>query len=220
MQITTCWIKSNFERFNKEYFGGELPLPKFSVGNARTRLGAMSYKYRLKNGVRTYYDHAIRMTNYYDIPECEFLNVLLHEMIHYYIAVRHIKDTASHGAVFCRMMSQLNAKGWNIRVRTDTRNWQPAARNTGKDKVFIVLAIQTASDEYILSVVCPSYVSYINSLVRSTDDVKSYAWYTSRDRYFSTYQRVRTPRGRLVSKETFKDKTSSMTPLETIKKEY
>ena len=92
MQINTEWIAVNFDRFNKDYFGGRLTPPKFSVTNARTRLGSMAFKWKRSLLKRESYDYVIRLSNYYDIPEVEFQNVLLHEMIHYYIAVNRFKD--------------------------------------------------------------------------------------------------------------------------------
>ena len=69
MQINTEWIAVNFDRFNKDYFGGRLTPPKFSVNNARTRLGSMAFKWKRSLLKRESYDYVIRLSIYYDIPE-------------------------------------------------------------------------------------------------------------------------------------------------------
>ena len=74
MQIDTEWIAVNFDRFNKENFGGRLTPPKFSVNNARTRLGSMAFNWKRSLFKRETYDYVIRLSNYYDIPEVEFQN--------------------------------------------------------------------------------------------------------------------------------------------------
>ena len=48
--------------------------------------------------------------------------MLLHEMIHYYIAYNNIQDTAPHGDVFKAMMNRLNREyGWNMKVSEGER---------------------------------------------------------------------------------------------------
>lgn len=214
MQITTDWIKAHFERFNTDYFGGELPLPKFSVSNSRTCLGVMIKRRKRKFFICTCNEYTIRISNYYDIPEREFQNVLLHEMIHYYIYIKRLKDTSSHGTVFRGLMRTLNSYGWNIAVCTQTEGWAVAERNIKKGRKYIILAVKTGSDRYMLSVVNPMYMSSIDRIVKVLPDVVFYSWHISSDSYFSTFACVRTPRGRVVSRDVFEDKVAKMRKLD------
>ena len=114
-------------------------------------------------------DHfTIKVTKYYDLPEREYQNVLLHEMIHYYIAYQRIKDTSAHGQVFRAMMNELNSRhGWNIKVRVDTRQW--AANDQRKGKRRLVLAFRTHDGKHYLAVINGRYFDAIQYLLGKDD---------------------------------------------------
>ena len=117
-----------FTTFNEQYFDSVLPLPRLALSRSRTRLGSMSCKRvtRLLRGTK-FSDFTIRLSNYYDLSEREFQNVLLHEMIHYHIAYTGVKDSSPHGVVFRRKAEVFNRKyGWNIKVTGSTRGIKPA----------------------------------------------------------------------------------------------
>ena len=42
MEVTTDFIKSSFDKFNKEYFNGALVTPTFEVSHCRGALGDFS----------------------------------------------------------------------------------------------------------------------------------------------------------------------------------
>lgn len=215
MSVSTDILRTWFEEFNRDYFNSSLPEPKITTGKSRTQLGTMGYKWKSVMGFKKYYDYTIRISNYYDVSEIQFKNVLLHEMIHYYIVFMKINDTSSHGIIFRRIMNRINSQGWNISVRTDTRAWKVADdKNTVHEK-FVVLAVVTNTGKHILSVVSPGYVHRLGSILRISHDVKSYAFYTSCDKYFSSFPKVRSPRGRVVSPSLFMEKTEGAVPMET-----
>ena len=208
MQINTEWIAVNFDRFNKDYFGGRLTPPKFSVNNARTRLGSMAFKWKRSLFKRETYDYVIRLSNYYDIPEVEFQNVLLHEMIHYYIAVNHFKDDSVHGTMFRSIAQRINKQGWHVVVRTDTRKWPVAERNRKKviTRKRIVLAASTTDGKYFLSVIGPGSVRKVKLQIARTPQIREVRWFESSDDYFQQFPQCRTLRGRIVTKELWEEK--------------
>lgn len=109
MIISIEWMKEWFDNFNHEYFNDLLPTPEFRLMRARTRLGQMAYSLRF---------YRIGMTTYYDFTDRQAKEVLLHEMIHYFIAYKKLRDTSSHGIVFRSIASNFRRKyGWDIRVR-------------------------------------------------------------------------------------------------------
>ena len=208
MQIDTEWIAVNFDRFNKENFGGRLTPPKFSVNNARTRLGSMAFNWKRSLFKRETYDYVIRLSNYYDIPEVEFQNVLLHEMIHYYIAVNHFKDDSVHGTMFRSIAQRINKQGWHVVVRTDTRKWPVAECNRKKviTRKRIVLAASTTDGKYFLSVIGPGSVRKVKLQIARTPQIREARWFESSDDYFQQFPQCRTLRGRIVTKELWEEK--------------
>lgn len=222
MQITGSWMEERFSLFNKQFFGGKLPLPRLCVSYARTRLGTMSYKCRREQGRPVFCDYTIRLSNYYDMPEKELEDVLLHEMIHYHIALNKIRDTSAHGVMFRKTMERINARGHNITVskNMNERAAAMAARQPARhyvSKLYIVLAMATSRGKYLLSVVNPRYVKSLEDELNKTKEIVEHSWFVSGDAYFQPFSSVRSPRGRIVTKAEYAEKTASMTPLDISK---
>ena len=212
MQITVEWIERWFTVFNREYFGDRLPVPRLSLSRSRTRLGSMTCKRRLSFGRKRFYDYAIHLSNYYDMGERDYQNVLLHEMIHYSIAYTGLRDTSPHGTVFRGMMEALNCKyGWSISVSTRMQGKQVAER-ARKPKQYLVLAIALTDGRSMLSVVNPRYATVLNLRIRSIAELKHYGWYTTQDDYFFGFPQVRSLRGKLVTADLYNEKIHTMTP--------
>ena len=214
MQIDTLWMKTNFMRFNTQYFDGVLPLPRLRAGRSRTQLGTMSCKRKTSWGRTKLYDFTISLSNYYDQTEHQFQSVLLHEMIHLSIAVSGVKDTSPHGVVFRGLMQRLNRDGWDIQIMTKTRDYTKAY--TGSATViaqYIVLALEMNDGKRFLSSVNPKFVRDINQQLRTIPQISHYAWFTTSDRWFETMHKVRSLRGRRVTAEVFQTKTQAMKPI-------
>lgn len=203
MNCNLEWLTHWFDTFNLSYFEGSLPRPKLSLSRSRTRLGSMSCRRKMTwRGVR-FTDFAIHISNYYDQSERDFQNVLLHEMIHYAIAYKGLKDTAPHGVVFKGMMEKLNKTyGWNIQVMCKTKNMQVAEANK-KERDFLVLALTLTTDEQMLSVINPQYAQNIEKHLMGIREVRDFAWFVSRDEYFRAFPQVRSLRGKKVTKDVY-----------------
>lgn len=106
-----------FSECNKKYFNCSLPRPKFTIISKTRILGRFEYN-KNKNGKHPIKWQELKVSDCYDYPEQVFREIIVHEMIHYYIAWNGIKDNKAHGREFRRMANELNEKyGLNI---TDT----------------------------------------------------------------------------------------------------
>ena len=214
MQIDTLWMKTNFMRFNTQYFDGVLPLPRLRAGRSRTQLGTMSCKRKTSWGRTKLYDFTISLSNYYDQTEHQFQSVLLHEMIHLSIAVSGVKDTSPHGVVFRGLMQRLNRDGWDIQIMTKTRDYTKTYTGTATVIAqYIVLALEMNDGKRFLSSVNPKFVRDINQQLRTIPQISHYAWFTTSDRWFEAMPKVRSLRGRRVTAEVFQAKTQTMKPI-------
>lgn len=214
MQIDILWLRRWFDTFNRQYFDGGLPTPRFHIGHSRTRLGTLSYKRKMTFRGMRLYDFALGMSNYYDQSEHQFQSVLLHEMIHLSIAAAGLKDTAPHGVVFRGTMSRLNREGWNIHVMTPTQGLNKAY--TGSTQVigqYLVLAIETKDGKHYFSSVNPKYARTLKEQLPRATSIKHASWYTTSDTWFDDKPRVRSLRGIRVSGDVFADKTARMSPI-------
>lgn len=213
MQVTPQLLREWFAVFNRMYFENKLDEPALAVGRSRTRLGSLSWKTHRRLFGSSKCDYTIRLSNYYDVEERDFKNVLLHEMIHLFIESQRLKDTSSHGVVFRKMMKAINADGWNISV-TGKIDESRRANASVKKQRRVVLAVVTKTDKHLLSVVNLHYVRKLNGMIGGVREVKSYSWHVSDDDFFASFPVVRTLRGRIVSADVFAEKLSTMRTFE------
>lgn len=215
MRIDTNFIESNFEIFNRDYFEGKLPKPKFAVGRARMVLGSLNYKRRCTLLGSKIYDYTIRLSVYYDLDERKYLNTLLHEMIHYYISYNKIKDTSAHGKVFRTIMKDLNRKyGWEMSVSTKLQTLNAEVKRAPVER--LVLAAVSENDDYYLSVINPRYAHYVDKIFRNAPNIRSHGWFIGKDEYFNSFRQVRSPRARKVSRKMYEEKIRVLTPFKLI----
>ncbi len=209
MIVTREWIEEWFDYFNREYFGGKLPMPEIGVTHAKTRLGQMSFKRATRWGRTKLYDFKISISTYYDMTDKQAKSVLLHEMIHYIIGYTGLKDTSSHGIVFRGMMDKLNRTyGWDIRIMTSTKGWKVSEQVKAKKEAkgpqtYLMLAIEMKDGKHFLSRVNPSFAHRIESQLVKLSEVNQHQWYTTQESYFEDYPQVRSLRGRRISKADF-----------------
>lgn len=197
-------LEQLFGQFNRAYFGGKLPEPRLEVDNSRTQLGQFRCDRRRKwpPGTTEMANPTIKVSAYYDLPQHEAESILLHEMIHYYIAWSGQCDTAPHGQLFRQWMDRLNGEhGWNIRVSVPTDGLAVAEHNRKKD--YLVLALETAVGQRMLSVVNPKYQAAVERLIRRAPSVCSHKWLHTDDVYFARFPAVRSLRGCRVTAEVF-----------------
>ena len=110
---TIDYIQVCFDEYNVRYFNGSLPPIPIKLSNARTFLGKVTFiKHRTwLFGEWRYSNFKLRINTRYDLPEELLQDTILHEMIHYYIAVNHLRDTSTHGQLFRREMKRINEQG-------------------------------------------------------------------------------------------------------------
>ena len=117
---TIPWMKEKFTEYNKKYFGGRLPEPKFSVqpladewGNykAQAQFNMLTRKIVNVTGPGT-----LCLTNSFSRKEEAVISTLLHEMCHMYVyLVMGIYPNDIHGREFLSIANKINGQGHNIR---------------------------------------------------------------------------------------------------------
>lgn len=199
MQVTPAILNTWFDELNCLYFNGSLPLPLLKTGVSRTRLGSMVCRKRRVGILKWRSEYTINISNYYDISEDEFRNVFMHELIHYYISYKGIRDTSPHGRVFRQMMNDMNSRGWHITVQAP-RSMTAAKPAVRRDKLYIVLLMTDADGALFATVVNKAYIGELEAALHAAPRIKSWAWYKSCSEYFSTWSAVRTLRARRIKK--------------------
>ena len=90
MTATLPFIQQTFDTFNAQCFEGVLPPVPIILTKATSFLGKMEYRSvrGLFGLVSSNKDFRMKISTSFDLPEEELEDVVLHEMIHYYIAVK------------------------------------------------------------------------------------------------------------------------------------
>ena len=96
-----------FDECNMKYFEGKLLFPQFDLLHSYRTCGYFQYT---TGGWfdKTVYDPIIFITDYYDFTERQFTDILVHEMIHYYLAYTGQDRKCRHGKKFKEMAERLN----------------------------------------------------------------------------------------------------------------
>jgi len=127
-----------FWECNRLYFNKSLPTPKFTIMNKLNILARFEYNPN-KKGKHPIKWQEIKVSDCYDYDDNVFRDLIVHEMIHYYLAWNGIKDNKKHGREFMRMASELNEKyGLNVQKSIDAtpfKRTDKAPRHTGIMKI-------------------------------------------------------------------------------------
>ena len=113
MKPSVEYIQAHFDAYNRQYFGGQLPAIPIKLSHAKGFLGKVTFVKRRQWLFGPYRNEnfVLRINVKIDLPEELVQDTILHEMIHYYIAVNQIRDTSTHGRLFRAEMARINAEG-------------------------------------------------------------------------------------------------------------
>lgn len=210
MEITEKLVREKFEFFNRQIFGGKLPMPRIGLSRARTFLGACTFKTRRGLlGKKTRYDFAIRISTMFDMSETEFEDTLIHEMIHYYIGVNQIEDTSAHGQKFRSMMADINSRFGrriNISHRSEGDKGKASAEGVAVQcRQYHVIAVASLADGRtgfkVLPRVAPSILKFYNGLL-SSGMVKTVSLFMSDSPFFYSYPNSSSLRVHIMERDT------------------
>jgi len=205
------WLTAKYNEFNSLCFEGSLPLIPFRFTRANTFGGKLQYK-RLRKpfGKEVHTDYVLVLDVSHDRTEAETEDILLHEMIHFYIEHHHLKDTSSHGPVFRKMMNDINQRfGRHITIslkanspETDTRirpHW--------------VGIIMFSDNKLGVTVTGQGNFLSIHQALQTARDIDSVAWFISMDSFFNRFPHVRTPKVYRADKEELMQHLQGATPI-------
>ncbi len=191
MDITVQYIARKFDEFNKLMFAGKLPMLPIRLSNAKTFLGACTYKKRRgKYGRMERYDFTLRINVRIELTEEEVEDTIIHEMIHYYIGYYQIEDSSAHGKIFRQMMNTINERyGRHITISHKASKAQKE-QAVNKRQQYHVIAVVSFHDGRtgikVLPRVLTSILKYYNGVLAARE-VASVRLYMSNNIFFNKY---------------------------------
>lgn len=191
MKATIEFVEKKFDEFNRQIFGGKLPKIPVVLSDAKTFLGqCVCRTRRMPNGRMEKYDFKLRINTRLDLPEREVEDILIHEMIHYYIGYHQLKDTSAHGQIFRQMMNEINTKlGRNLTVSHRSTKEQREELVDKKPR-YHVIAVVTFHDGKtgikVLPRVLQRILHYYNNVL-ANHSVHTVELYMSNNTFFNRY---------------------------------
>lgn len=195
MTPTVEYLEERFDTFNRMCFDGALPRIPIKLSRARTFVGRLIYRpvRDWRGRVVRREDFVLRISTYFDLPEAEIEDTLIHEMIHYWIAWKGIKDTSSHGKEFRRIMKEINAlHGRHLTISHKSTPEEQDRDTRVRDHYFCVS--QLADGRTALTVAAQPCIARIRRAFRWSPSIRSQTWYHSRDPWFNRYPHCRSPK--------------------------
>lgn len=130
MEITVNLLAEKFRDYNKAYFKNRLYTPEFKIVHKFSWFGRFSCLKISKKGKPQ--DPRIEISDFYVFDEDFLRDVLVHEMLHFYLALRHEDIEITHGEAFVRHMENLNKTyGLNIQVEYKKNNLVKSKKMSG-----------------------------------------------------------------------------------------
>lgn len=211
------FVQKTFDRFNAECFEGVLPAVPIVLTKAGTFLGKMEYKSRRDffGIISSHYDFRLKISTGFDLAQEELEDVVIHEMIHYYIAYRNLPDSSVHGETFRRIMDTINQKyGRHITVRHHGEPEQNLVRNGNTQYKKHYLCVSTFLDGNKGITVCASTKIFeLYRLLPKYYDITKMEWYGSIDPFFDRFPRANTPKIYRITEEELTEHLKESVPL-------
>ena len=191
MIATIPYVEKKFEEFNQQIFAGKLPKLPIVLSDAKTFLGVFTYKHRkVTDGKTEYYDFKLIINTRLDLPENEIDDVIIHEMIHYFIGYNQLEDATAHGPIFTHMMNEINTKyGRHITVSRKSTDEQSEALVDKKAHyrvVAVVVFYDGRTGIKVLPRVLPSILKYYNS-IQKNKEILAVQLYMSNNPFFNRF---------------------------------
>lgn len=215
MRADKEFVTTRFNKFNEKIFGGILPMLPIRIGHAKTSLGGfICNKRRTLLGNIQNYNFRMVISDNKDMPEKELEDVVIHEMIHYYIAYKQIHDTSAHGKIFQKMMHEINKK--------HSRHIEISKRQTANERTNN--AIATGKPRYVcisqlydgrigVTVAAKTRVFMLWEQIPQYFKIKSCAWYFTSAAYFNRFPSSLKPKIYIVDKDEVKKSLEDAIPL-------
>jgi hypothetical protein len=179
MKLTIEFIEKHFNEFNEKFFSGELKTPVFEINRTKSFFGLCCWKNKVDdNGyVVGKFNFRIKISEYFDRSETDYINTLLHEMIHLYIRQFDlVPEYEHHGLTFKRIADKINSHGYNV-VCSDSAE---GVGLTNKNVVFFMVAFMDRSGRYFLIRYNPKRFEYFKHNFEYSKFTKV-IWFTSTD---------------------------------------
>lgn len=207
MQIDENTLTEIFGRFNRQIFNSELLPVNFVLVRTKTTLGQFRYPVNVPGPRKNYVDKcSIRISTLFNLPADRLEDLVIHEMIHYFLWLKKIKTKSPHDENFRAMMKWINTKfDRNIAISEKNGTVPVVEDNTRRWHIFCVTEWKRHPERlFITHCSRITFVRINNAFVSDPDNVRT-EWYVSMDPWFNNLKRFRTPKAQFISFEDYEE---------------
>ncbi len=185
------FVKRKFREFNQLMFDNLLPEIPIYLSDAKTFLGKCCYKKKVfPEGRIECFDFLLKINTRIDLPERKIEDTIIHEMIHYFIAYKNLKDTSTHGVLFKQIMNGINERfGRNLTVSYKSKEREREALVDKKQRYHVIAVVDFHDGRFgikVLPRILPRILFYYNSVIVQ-EEVASVSLYMSNDVFFNRF---------------------------------
>lgn len=185
MRPNLQYFEEKFDYYNNLCFGGQLPRPLIKLSQRNSRVGCTHIGFRYRNG-KWEKDISLEFSIRNDFPEIEYIDTIVHEMIHYYIEWNNIQDDSPHGTKFRSIMKEITEKyGIRITIEYDEAEEALIARQTDRNRY--VCVVEDKDGTTSIAVVIRDKVFQYWELLQQHPDVAQAKWYISNRAIFEHF---------------------------------
>ena len=185
MRPSLPYFEEKFDYYNNLCFGGQLPRPRLILTQRRSAVGQTITCISTVNGKKVE-SHTLEFSIRYDLPEIEYIDTIVHEMIHYYIRLNHIQDDSPHGTKFRSIMKEISEKyGIRITITCNEDDEALIARQTDRNRYICVIEDQDEQTSFAI-VIRDKVFQYWN-MSQYIPNLKEVRWYVSNRAIFEKF---------------------------------
>lgn len=193
-EVTENWLKSNHEFFNDMLFNGKLKIPNFEFNKRKSSLGLY------KN------TSTIFISTYFDRSEQDYMETLVHEMLHQYIYEVLKNYYERHGYIFkshCnRINNILKKEGFNFSIWTHCTTKLIDNKKVERN----VIVVDKGNDTLRVIFSTDGTMNNIVSQIKENDSNCYLHFYKTSSNDFSNYRNSRKYNYYPISKSDFKNR--------------
>lgn len=195
-ELTVKYLEDKYDEYNKSLFDNRLPNVPIKVGNRKT--SGEFVEYRLING-RLDKIKRLEISKYYKRSQ-ELINaILVHEMIHVFLAVNNMSDKGNiHGKHFLHMVDLLNKKlDFKIPIQLESDLQSEIGEHVKSKYRYVILKEDLTENKkwiLVLSKLFPDEIKYLSDYFENNVTKHKFNYYIviSNNRFLLKYPLKRT----------------------------
>ena len=193
MKPTLKYLEQKFDYFSQLCFNGELVRPVIKLNTRRIGLGYTRCRITCdSDGNEIDRFIWIEISVRFDLPEEEYIDTLVHEMIHYYIMVNRLTDDGEHGTLFMAKAQEITQK-YGIKVTVAYEPNEETLISTIDRNRIVCVAKSSKNGQTLCAVVARSRLFELWKAFEETDELTDVCWYISNRAIFGSVPTIISP---------------------------